>query len=84
LATGSYIGEGFNEPRLDTLFITMPISFKGKVVQYAGRLHRSYRGKEEIRIYDYVDKDVPMFLGMYRKRTKTYKTIGYETQMALL
>ena len=84
LATGSYIGEGFNEPRLDTLFITMPISFKGKVVQYAGRLHRSYRGKEEIRIYDYVDKEIPVLLGMYRKRTKTYKTLGYEIQTVLL
>jgi len=84
LATGSYIGEGFDEPRLDTLFITMPISFKGKVVQYAGRLHRSYRGKEEIRIYDYVDEEVPVLLGMYRKRTKTYKTLGYEIQTVLL
>jgi DNA/RNA endonuclease YhcR with UshA esterase domain len=55
------IGEGLNEPRLDKLFITMPISFKGEVVQHAGRLHRSYRGEEEIRIYDYVDKDVPVF-----------------------
>lgn len=84
LATGSYIGEGFNEPRLDTLFITMPISFKGKVVQYAGRLHRSYHGKEEIRIYDYVDKEIPVLLGMYRKRTKAYKTLGYEIQTVLL
>jgi len=62
----------------------MPISFKEKVVQYADRLHRSYRGKEEIRIYDYVDEKVPVLLGMYRKRTKTYKTIGYETQTVLL
>lgn len=84
LAIGSYIGEGFNEPRLDTLFITMPISFKGKVVQYAGRLHRSYHGKEEIRIYDYVDKEIPVLLGMYRKRTKAYKTLGYEIQTVLL
>ncbi|NQS90553.1 DEAD/DEAH box helicase family protein [Patescibacteria group bacterium] len=83
LATGSYIGEGFDEPRLDTLFITMPISFKGKVVQYAGRLHRSYRGKEEIHIYDYVDEKVPVLLRMYRKRTKTYRTIGYEIQTVL-
>jgi len=62
----------------------MPISFKGKVVQYAGRLHRSYHGKEEIRIYDYVDKEIPVLLGMYRKRTKAYKTLGYEIQTVLL
>ena len=78
LATGSYIGEGFDEPQLDTLFITMPISFKGKVVQYAGRLHRNYNGKEEVRIYDYVDKEVTVLWSMYKKRLKAYKFMGYE------
>jgi len=55
--TGS---KGFDDPRLDTLFLTMPFSFKGKMVQYAGRLHRSYQGKSEIRIYDYVDVNIPV------------------------
>jgi len=77
LATGSYIGEGFDDPKLDTLFITMPISFKGKIVQYAGRLHRDHPGKKDVQIYDYVDKEVPVLWTMYQKRLKTYKNIGY-------
>ena len=77
LATGSYIGEGFDDPRLDTLFLTMPISFKGKIVQYAGRLHREHQGKKEIRIYDYVDHNVSVLANMYQKRMKTYKAMGY-------
>lgn len=79
LATGAYIGEGFDEPRLDTLFITMPISFKGRIVQYAGRLHRDHRSKNEVQIYDYVDREVPVLWRMYQKRLKTYKTMGYVT-----
>ena len=55
VATGKYVGEGFDYPRLDTLFLTMPIAWKGNVEQYAGRLHREYAGKNEVRIYDYVD-----------------------------
>ncbi len=77
LATGSYIGEGFDDPRLDTLFMTMPISFKGKVVQYAGRLHRDHPGKKDVLIYDYIDKGVSVLWNMYQKRLKTYKNIGY-------
>lgn len=78
LATGSYLGEGFDDPRLDTLFITMPVSFKGKIVQYAGRLHRDYHGKRNVRIYDYVDKNVSVLNRMYQRRLKTYKAMGYE------
>lgn len=78
LATGAYIGEGFDEIRLDTLFIAMPISFKGKVVQYAGRLHRKYHSKKSIRIYDYVDEGCSMLARMYKRRLKTYKTLGYD------
>ena len=63
LATGSYIGEGFDAPRLDTLFLTMPSSFKGKIVQYAGRLHRYHKDKTDIRIYDYVDKKSQFWRG---------------------
>jgi superfamily II DNA or RNA helicase len=78
LATGAYIGEGFDDPRLDTLFIAMPIAFKGKVIQYAGRLHRKHQAKTDIRIYDYVDPKVSVLAAMYKKRLKAYKTMGYE------
>ncbi len=78
LATGQYIGEGFDDPRLDTLFLAMPFSFKGKMVQYAGRLHRLHPGKTEIRIYDYVDVNMPILLRMYKRRLKAYKALGYE------
>jgi len=77
LATGPYIGEGFDDPRLDTLFLVMPFSFKGKIVQYAGRLHRQYKGKTEIRIYDYVDSNVSVLQRMYQRRFRTYKAMGY-------
>jgi superfamily II DNA or RNA helicase len=80
LATGSYIGEGFDEPRLNTLFLTMPSSFKGKIVQYAGRLHRYHKDKVDIRIYDYVDKRVSVLERMYHRRLKTYKMLGYEVK----
>lgn len=78
LATGAYIGEGFDDPRLDTLFIAMPIAFKGKVIQYAGRLHRKHYAKTDIRIYDYVDHKVSVLAAMYKKRLKAYKGMGYE------
>jgi len=78
LATGSYLGEGFDDPRLDTLFMTMPVSFKGKIVQYAGRLHRDYHGKRNVLIYDYVDQNVSVLNRMYQRRLKTYKAMGYD------
>lgn len=77
LATGRYIGEGFDDARLDTLFLTMPVSWKGTLVQYAGRLHRLYAGKKEVRIYDYVDQNVPMLMRMYEKRLRGYRAMGY-------
>ena len=80
MATGAYLGEGFDDPRLDTLFLTMPISFKGRIVQYAGRLHRQHQGKSDIHIYDYVDENVSVLAKMYQKRLKTYKMMGYEIQ----
>jgi superfamily II DNA or RNA helicase len=78
IATGRYIGEGFDDARLDTLFLAMPISWKGTLVQYAGRLHRLHPGKTEVRIYDYVDRDVPMLARMFKKRLRGYHAIGYD------
>lgn len=77
LATGRYIGEGFDDARLDTLFLALPISWKGTLVQYTGRLHRPHPKKTEVRIYDYVDRDVPMLLKMFEKRQRAYRAIGY-------
>ena len=82
VATGKYVGEGFDYPRLDTLFLTMPIAWKGNVEQYAGRLHREYTGKNEVRIYDYVDIHVPLCDSMYRKRLKGYSRAGYGKNVA--
>lgn len=81
LATGRYIGEGFDDARLDTLFLTMPISWRGTLQQYAGRLHRLHASKREVRIYDYVDGAVPLFNAMFDKRRKGYAAIGYEVRM---
>jgi DNA primase small subunit len=80
VATGKYIGEGFDYPRLDTLFLTMPISWKGNIEQYSGRLHREYKGKNEVQIYDYVDIRIPLCDSMYRKRLKGYMAAGYGKQ----
>jgi superfamily II DNA or RNA helicase len=78
LATGRYIGEGFDEPRLDTLFLTMPISWKGILQQYAGRLHRAYDNKEEVTIYDYIDTNIEMADRMFDRRKKGYSLLGYQ------
>ena len=77
IATGKYIGEGFDDSRLDTLFLTMPISWKGVLQQYAGRLHRAHDNKTEVVIYDYVDMSEPMLANMYKKRLKGYEGMGY-------
>ena len=78
IATGRYLGEGFDDARLDTLFLALPIAWRGTVAQYAGRLHRNYDRKSEVIIYDYVDEQVPVLAGMFGKRKKGYKAIGYE------
>ena len=80
VATGRYVGEGFDLPRLDTLFLTMPVSWKGTVQQYTGRLHRLFDNKKEVQVYDYVDIRVPMLERMYQKRLKGYAAIGYKSQ----
>ena len=77
LATGKLIGEGFDHPRLDTLFLTFPVSWKGIVYQYVGRLHRSHTGKVEARVYDYVDSQVPVLAASFRRRMKSYDRMGY-------
>ena len=82
LATGSYLGEGFDDARLDTLFLTLPISWRGRLVQYAGRLHRMCDGKREVRIYDYLDQRVAMCAKMFNRRAAGYRDIGYEMVMA--
>lgn len=78
VATGQLIGEGFDYPRLDTLFMATPVAWKGVVEQYAGRLNREYEGKETVIVYDYVDRHIPVFDRMYTKRLRAYKQIGYE------
>lgn len=83
IATGRYLGEGFDEARLDTLFLTLPISWRGILAQYAGRLHRIHYMKREVLIYDYADLDVSMLSTMYLRRLKGYKAIGYEIDEAL-
>lgn len=77
VATGRYVGEGFDLPRLDTLLLALPVSWKGIVAQYAGRLHREYDGKTTCQIYDYVDLENPICEKMYRRRLRAYKSIGY-------
>ena len=80
LAAGRYLGEGFDDARLDTLFLTLPISWKGTLNQYAGRLHRIHESKKEVVIYDYVDSNVPVLAKMYDRRLKGYHSIGYEVE----
>jgi superfamily II DNA or RNA helicase len=80
LATGRYIGEGFDDARLDTLFLAMPISWRGTLQQYVGRLHRLYDNKREVIVYDYVDGAVPVLSAMYAKRVRGYEAVGYQIQ----
>lgn len=77
LATGHYVGEGFDDARLDTLFLTMPISWSGTLKQYAGRLQRLHGRKAEVRVVDYADVHVPVLQKMFAKRMKTYRALGY-------
>lgn len=77
IATGSYIGEGFDDARLDTLFLAMPISWRGTLQQYVGRLHRLHDAKRVVQVYDYVDPSVAMLARMYERRRRGYDAIGY-------
>jgi very-short-patch-repair endonuclease len=77
LATGRYIGEGFDDSRLDTLFVTLPISWRGTVAQYVGRLHRLHEGKRDVLVYDYADLQVAMLARMFDRRCRAYEAAGY-------
>lgn len=81
LATGRYAGEGFDDARLDTLFLTLPVSWQGTIAQYVGRLHRLHDGKREVQVYDYADLDVPMLSRMFDRRCKGYDAVGYTIQL---
>jgi very-short-patch-repair endonuclease len=81
LATGRYVGEGFDDARLDTLFLTLPVSWRGTIAQYVGRLHRLHEGKREVRVYDYADLNVSMFSRMLDRRCRGYEDAGYEVQL---
>ncbi len=83
LATGRFIGEGFDDARLDTLFLALPVSWKGTLVQYAGRLHRLHPGKTDVRIFDYVDREVQILRKMFEKRLRGYRAIGYRVDTQL-
>ena len=80
VATGSYVGEGFDDSRLDTLFLAMPISWRGTLQQYVGRLHRLHDGKKVVEVYDYVDSSIPMLARMFDKRLRGYNALGYTIQ----
>ena len=81
LATGRYVGEGFDDARLDTLFLTLPVSWHGTITQYVGRLHRLFDNKREVRVYDYADLNVPMLARMFDRRCRRYEGIGYTIQL---
>ncbi|HEX9046262.1 MAG TPA: DEAD/DEAH box helicase family protein [Verrucomicrobiae bacterium] len=81
LATGKYIGEGFDDSRLDTLFLALPVSWRGIIAQYVGRLHRLHVGKNEVRVYDYADLNVPMLAKMFDRRCAGYEAVGYAIQL---
>jgi superfamily II DNA or RNA helicase len=78
LSTGALVGEGFDLPECDTLFLAMPVSFKGRMIQYAGRLHREHGDKDDVIIYDYVDTGIGLTLSMFKKRISAYREMGYE------
>ena len=77
LSTGKFIGEGFDDPRLDTLFLALPVSWRGTIAQYVGRLHRLHERKREVRVYDYADLNIPMLSRMFDKRCRGYEALGY-------
>ncbi len=83
IATGKHVGEGFDDPRLDTLFLTLPVSWRGTVAQYAGRLHRLYDGKREVQIYDHADLNVPMLARMFDRRCRGYEATPQHARVSM-
>lgn len=83
LATGQYLGEGFDDSRLDTLFLATPVSWRGRITQYVGRLHRRHAGKREVRVYDYVDVNVPVCRRMFDRRSAGYDALGYRMELPI-
>ncbi len=81
LATGRYVGEGFDDARLDTLFLTLPVSWRGTIAQYVGRLHRLNEHKREVRVFDYADLNVPMLARMFDRRCRGYEAVGYTVML---
>lgn len=81
IATGKYIGEGFDMPRLDTLFLALPISWKGIATQYIGRIERAYFDKTKVQVFDYIDDNHPVFKKMFQRRSKAYRSLGYQIEM---
>ena len=77
---GRYIGEGFDDARLDTLFLAMPVAWRGTLAQYVGRLHRLYPAKREVLVYDYVDEAVPVLRRMTQKRIRGYRNLGHSVE----
>ena len=77
ISTGKYIGEGFDEKKLDTLFLASPFRWNGTLEQYVGRLHRDHDGKNKVEVHDYVDVNVRMFANMYHERLRGYRRLGY-------
>ncbi len=82
VATGQYLGEGFDCPQLDALFLTFPVSFKGRLVQYTGRLLRAHENKTSVHVYDYADIHVPVLRAMHTRRLATYKTLGFAREQS--
>ncbi len=83
LATGPYLGEGFDDARLDTLFLALPVSWRGRITQYVGRLHRRHAGKKEVRVHDYLDWRVPVCNRMFDRRSAGYEALGYRIVLPL-
>ncbi len=80
VATGGYIGEGFDDARLDTLFLAVPVSWRGTLAQYVGRLHRLHPAKRDVLVNDYVDEAVPTLRRMAQKRIQGYRNLGYAVE----
>src|SRR6202035_3652895 len=79
LATASFLGEGFDCPALDTVFLAFPIQFRGSIVQYVGRILRPAPGKTRVVVHDYVDVEVPVLARMYNERARGYHSLGFNT-----